>query len=118
MPLPAQRDLEKAAPILAAWLEGRIDGARDVRVLNATSPATNGASNETILTDVEWRQGGDVRRQGLVFRVKPSGSKLFLDDQFETQFKVLEVLGRHGAPTPKVFWNEPDAGVLGSPFWV
>jgi aminoglycoside phosphotransferase (APT) family kinase protein len=118
MPIPEQRDLEKTRDLLAGWLGERL-GASDVAVSEITGPAFTGFSNETLLFDAGWTEGGRPRTQGLVVRVAPTRHHLFLDPDFEFQHRVIKALGEHtDVPAPPMRWYEDDDGVLGAPFFV
>ena len=114
MPVPAQRDLEQARSQLAQWLAPRLgDG---VEVSEITSPGLTGFSSETLLFDALLPDGST---RGLVAKVAPTGYRVFLDPQFEAQFRVLSALAAHSdAPVPSAHWYEDDTSVLGAPFYV
>jgi aminoglycoside phosphotransferase (APT) family kinase protein len=119
MPIPEQRDLEEARGILARWLAEQMPGARDVAVGPITGPAFTGFSNETMLFDASWTEGGAPVTQKLVARVKPTQHTVFLEADFEQQYLVLRTLGQHTrVPVPPVRWYETDSSYLGAPFFV
>jgi aminoglycoside phosphotransferase (APT) family kinase protein len=119
MPIPEQRDLEAARGILARWLAKQNPGARDVSVGPITGPAFTGFSNETMLFDASWTEGGEPVAQQLVARVKPTQHTVFLEADFEEQYLVLRTLGQHTrVPVPPVRWYEADDSYLGAPFFV
>jgi aminoglycoside phosphotransferase (APT) family kinase protein len=119
MPIPEQRDLEKARTILAGWLEQRLPGASDVAVGPISGPAFTGFSNETLLFDAAWTEHGDRRSEGLVLRVKPTQHTVFLEQDFEQQYHVLRTLGAHtDVLVPPMKWYEDDESFLGAPFFV
>jgi aminoglycoside phosphotransferase (APT) family kinase protein len=112
--VPAQRDLEQACSQLAGWLAPRLgDG---ISIDKIEMPGATGFSSETLLFDAVLPDG-DVR--GLVAKVEPTAYRVFLDTNFEGQFRVVEALARHtGVPVPPPYWYEPDPSVLGAPFYV
>jgi aminoglycoside phosphotransferase (APT) family kinase protein len=119
VPIPEQRDLEEARGVVARWLGGRIPGATDVEVGPISGPAFTGFSNETLLFDAAWTLDGARRRESLVLRVKPTQHTVFLESDFESQYRVLEVLGtRTAVPVPRMRWFEDDPSWLGAPFFV
>ena len=119
MPIPEQRDLEAARGIVAGWLAERVPGATDVEVGPISGPAFTGFSNETLLFDADWTIGGERSTEPLVLRVKPTQHTVFMESDFESQYRVLESLGtRTTVPVPTVRWFEPDDGYLGAPFFV
>ena len=119
MPIFEQRDQEQARRSLSTWLAGQLPGAADVLVSELGGPAATGYSNETILLDASWREDGEKHHEGFAVRVKPSSHTVFLDSEFETQYRVLKILGeKTDIPVPRVSWYEDDEAVLGSPFFV
>jgi aminoglycoside phosphotransferase (APT) family kinase protein len=118
MPIPEQRDLEKTRGVLADWLGDRL-GASDVEVSEITGPAFTGFSNETLLFDATWTDGGRPRTQGLVVRVAPTRHHLFLDPDFEFQHRVIKALREHtDVAAPPMRWYEDNDSVLGAAFFV
>ncbi|HEV2368932.1 MAG TPA: phosphotransferase family protein, partial [Acidimicrobiales bacterium] len=87
-------------------------------VSELSAPGATGFSNETLLFDVTWSDGAERRAEALVLRVKPTGYRVFLEDDFELQYRVLEELGRRRVPVPPVRELETDASVLGAPFFL
>lgn len=119
MPIPEQRDLEATRPVLAEWF-ARDLGVADVEIGPIEKPGLTGFSNETLLFDLSYTPKGRARRtEGLVVRTKPTGHTVFLESDFETQYRVLETLGvRTDVPVPVVRGFESDPSVLGSEFFV
>lgn len=119
MPIPEQRDLEAARGVIGKWLAGKLPGARDVTVSPITGPAFTGFSNETLIFDATWNEGGEARRAGYVIRVKPTAHTIFLESDFDSQYKVMKALADGtDVPLPPVHWYEDDESVLGAPFFV
>ena len=116
---PGLRDLDDLARRLTRWLSGRLSGAADVHLSELSYPRGSGQSAETILFDAHWREAGTARSRGLVVRIKPSTFRLFREDLFVEQFRLMQVLGQHGGvPVAPVLWLEESPAVLGSPFFV
>jgi aminoglycoside phosphotransferase (APT) family kinase protein len=119
VPIPEQRDLEKARDVIAGWLADRVPGATDVEVSELSGPAFTGFSNETLLFDASWNADGARHEEGLVLRVKPTLHTVFMEADFESQYKVMEALGAHTTvPVPPMRWFEADDAYLGAPFFV
>ena len=119
MPIPEQRDLEKTRGILADWLAGRVTGASDVEIGPIAGPAFTGFSNETLLFDASWTIDGTRHTEGLVLRVKPTQHTVFMESDFDSQYRVLSALGQHTTvPVPTMKWFEDDDRYLGAPFFV
>ena len=119
MPIPEQRDLEATRPILAGWFAEHFGGA-EVEVGPIQGPALTGFSNETLLMDVtSTAPDGTRRTEGVVVRVKPTAHTVFLESDFEWQYRVLEILGtRTDVPVPVMRGFEADESYLGAPFFV
>ena len=116
MPIPEQRDLEQARGILAVWLAEQLPDATDMEVGPISGPASTGFSNETLLFDVSWTEGGARATESLVLRVKPTQHTVFLEADFEQQYLVLRTLGQHTkVPVAPVRWYEADESYLGAP---
>jgi aminoglycoside phosphotransferase (APT) family kinase protein len=121
MPIPEQRDLEAARGIVAGWLAGVVPGASAVEVGPISGPAFTGFSNETLLFDASWlpEGGGERVTESLVLRVEPTLHTVFMEADFENQYKVLQTLGeRTEVPVPTMRWFEPDPSFLGAAFFV
>lgn len=114
---PGERIAELAAP-LTDWFAAKLAPARDVRVTSVCSPTTNGGSSTTLFATVQWREREPVARDFAV-RLKPVSYRLFLRDNFEAQFHFMKHLaGQTDVPVPQVHFLEPDAAILGAPFFV
>ena len=119
MPIPEQRDLDKARDILADWLATKLPDATDVEVGPIAGPAFTGFSNETLLFDASWTEGGTRRTEPLVVRVKPTQHTVFLEQDFEQQYRVIRALGdATNVLVPPMKWYEDDESYLGAPFFV
>jgi len=119
MPIPEQRDLDKARGVIRDWLAGKLPDARDLTISTLVGPAFTGFSNETLLFDASWHEGGEARSAGYVIRVKPTAHTIFLEADFDSQYKVIKALSEHtDVPLPPVHWFEDDESVLGAPFFV
>jgi aminoglycoside phosphotransferase (APT) family kinase protein len=114
MPVPTKRDTDLARKKLAEWLHDKT-GADDVAVGELSGPAASGFSNETIIFDATW--DGETRR--LVARVAPSQYTVFMESEFETQYRVMKILSDNDVvPIPTMRWFEPSDEWLGAPFWI
>ncbi len=119
MPVPEQRDLEDTRGRLAAWLSTKVAGATDVEVGPIGGPGSTGFSNETLIFDASWNQGGTRHTEALVVRPQPTQHTVFLESDFESQYRVISALGeRTNVPVPPIKWFEPDPTTLGTPFFV
>jgi aminoglycoside phosphotransferase (APT) family kinase protein len=116
---PHVRDLDELARDLAGWLAARAPEARNLRLVDLHYPSGAGMSHETILFDAEWEEDGRAVRRGMVVRIKPTRRLVFLDDMFEQQYRLMELMHHSGAvPIATPLWFESDASLLGAPFFV
>jgi aminoglycoside phosphotransferase (APT) family kinase protein len=116
---PEVRNLAELAEKLAEWLAWRLPDARHLRVSNLSYPLGAGMSHETILFDAVWREPASDRRQGMVVRIKPTRRTVYLDDLFDVQYRVMQLMHEHGkVRVARPLWLENDASILGAPFFV
>ena len=94
---PNVRDLDTLAATLVTWLTAQLGEASDVRVNNLSYPLGAGMSHETILFDAAWHADGTEHVQGMVVRIKPSDKTVYLDDMFDQQYQLMDLMHRHGA---------------------
>jgi aminoglycoside phosphotransferase (APT) family kinase protein len=119
VPIPEQRDLAEARDIIRDWLAGRMPDARGLEISELTGPAFTGFSNESLIFDATWTEGGEARSAGYVIRVQPTAHTIFLESDFDFQYKVMRALAENtDVPLPPVLWWEDDVSVLGAPFFV
>jgi aminoglycoside phosphotransferase (APT) family kinase protein len=113
------RDPDQTVARLRTWLTD-VAGRRGVDVDHLEIPASTGFSNETILFDATWddeRGAPSVHR--LVARIAPQVHTVFLEANFENQFRVMQALAeRTDVPVPDMLWFEGDPAWFGSPFWI
>lgn len=116
MPVPDQRDPEVTRAVLARWLAERSPQTGRVAVTALEIPQTSGFSAETLLFDAEL----DGRTERLVAKVAPRRYQVFLDPlPYADQYRLLRLLDeRTDVPVPPTRWFEPDAALLGAPFYV
>lgn len=118
MPVP-RRDLEKTRECLSIWLHRRLPRARALRISPLTGPAATGFSNDTLLFDLSYEEGGQPVERALVCRAEPmSGLRVFPHYDVARQYRVMDALAGTDVPVPRMLWLELDASVLGSPFFV
>jgi aminoglycoside phosphotransferase (APT) family kinase protein len=117
VPIPEQRDLTAARSSILDWLQTRRPQSRDLEISELTAPGATGFSNETLLFDATWSEDGRRVTEPLVLRVRPTGYRVFLEDDFELQYRVLEEMGRRGVRVPPVRDYEADTSILGAEFF-
>ncbi|GAA1849567.1 phosphotransferase family protein [Actinomadura bangladeshensis] len=116
MPVPDQRDPEITRRALADWLGGHLPG---VRIPHVDTPQTSGFSNETLMFEAEWSEGGEAGRESFVARVAPTAYQVFPEPRFADEYRLMRILDeRTSVPVPPIRWYEPSADVLGAPFFV
>lgn len=95
---------------LARYLEAKLPAA-SVTVTNL-SRIPGGASRETWMFDAAWDGGS----QAFVLRKDPPASLLETDR--ETEYAFYSAFWDSTVPVPRMRWLEPDASVLGGPFFI
>ena len=118
MPAPHGRDLDLTRKHLTEWLEGRLEGATDIRLSELAGPGTTGFSNDTVMFDAEYTRDGQTHRDPMVARIRPSGFNVFPDYDLGRQFRVQKLLADTDVPVARMYWEEKDDHVLGAPFYV
>lgn len=103
---------------LSAWLEERLDDARDVQVSDVVIPQAAGMSMTTILFKASWKQGETDTHLDLVARVAPPVPGIFDDTDLEREFRLMRALEDTGVKVPTARWIENDPDVLGGQFVV
>jgi aminoglycoside phosphotransferase (APT) family kinase protein len=117
--IPAVRDLDVARKAISAWLSKQRPEWRDLAVGDIAMPGGTGFSNETLLFDASWTEDGARHSKSLVVRVEPTNYRVFLEADFENQYRVISALGASGqVKVAPVVGFESDAEVLGAPFFL
>jgi len=104
-------------PRIRDYLAGRMPEARGL-ALESVQRIAVGWSHETWLFDLTWREGSESRHQGLCLRRDPGNALLRHLSDLEQQYRVLVCLDSTPLPTPRPYWFEADAKILGGPFLV
>jgi aminoglycoside phosphotransferase (APT) family kinase protein len=113
------RDLGEARRTIAAWLAAQRPEWEQLEIGELHGPGGTGFSNETLIFDATWSEAGQRRTRGLVARVEPTTYRVFLEADFENQYRVIRALGdRTEVKVPPVIGFEPDPAVMGAPFFV
>jgi aminoglycoside phosphotransferase (APT) family kinase protein len=113
------RDLDAARRSLEPWLAAKFD-RKVVRITDFAYPAGAGVSNETILLTLDYDGPAGDDPTELVIRIHPQPDyQLFLEPEFELQYRLLEILHRHDlVKVARPYWFEPDESILGRSFFV
>jgi aminoglycoside phosphotransferase (APT) family kinase protein len=119
MAIAVTRDFVKTREQLTGWLAGRLPAGAEPALSTLEIPQGAGHSNETVLFEATWREGGAPRAQRFVARIRPTGRGVFPEYDMRLQYRCMETLGRRTTiPVPRVLWFEEDPRVLGQPFYV
>lgn len=102
---------------LRGWLERKIPGAQNLRVLEFEK-SQSGTSNETWFLTANWREAGMEKDMQLVVRWAPEAMQLLHTYDLMAQFRILQGLEGSDVPVPRALWFEEDEKVLGNPFFV
>jgi aminoglycoside phosphotransferase (APT) family kinase protein len=107
---------------VSEWLPGVLgtaDRPADNVAVSTLSKPKTGQSNETILFDVSWTDGGAPRSSGLVLRMQPRGNQMFVDADVAREGRLIQRLGEISTiALPRVLAVESDPAVLGAPFFL
>jgi aminoglycoside phosphotransferase (APT) family kinase protein len=113
--------VEELRTELERWVSTRLDAAANVSSLERPS---GGRSNDTFLFDLSWPDGSGADGTGTatarwVLRLQPTSTPIFRAPDVVREARILQGLERASTvPVPHVRWVEPDAGILGAPFFV
>jgi aminoglycoside phosphotransferase (APT) family kinase protein len=117
----SERSLGSIGTALENWLTGRLDRPQDLAVSEIRTPS-NGLSSTSVLFEASWRSPDGARQtSAYVARLAPEDSAVpvFPSYDLSAQFEVIsQVAARSTVRVPKLRWNEPDGGPLGTPFFV
>ena len=110
---------------LQKWISDRYPEGGDVDITDIEIPVGTGFSNETVLFTASWDGNGDPESNRYVGRIEPADGAMF---PVQTEACSLSVLVQHRAmsavaaagvvPVPNLVGFEPDATVIGQPFFV
>jgi len=108
---------------LAAWLADRLREESGGPVtglrLGPLERPEAGQSSEVVIFAARWQEGARERSADFVLRRQPGPGGIFLRPDAIREARVLRSLAGHSkVPVPAVRWIEPDARVLGAPFFV
>lgn len=111
---------------LERWFAARHPEVTDVHVGGIDIPSATGFSNETVFFDVDWTDIATAAKhhERFVGRIEPPTGALFPAQtpacavSVGVQYRAMEIAGRHGVPMCPLVGFEPDATILGQPFFV
>ncbi len=114
-----ERDLDQTAEQLRAWLAPKLSvPASEIVIEDLDAPLSTGFSSDTLLFDLVYPKDGTEHREGLVARLEPEEYVMFPYYDVGAQAQTLRLLEPTDVPVPVVRWSEPDASVLGVPFYL
>jgi aminoglycoside phosphotransferase (APT) family kinase protein len=108
---------EAAAAAFTRWLSGAL-GVSGLTLGASEAPPFNGASNDTLVVQASWTGGASGGSGGFVIRRPPTGASLYQHYDLAAQYATMAALVDTDVPVPPLVGYEPDASVLGSPFYV
>jgi len=117
----SERSIPALTVALREWLASRSAGPGRPAVSGVRVPDTNGLSSTSVLFEACWADEGTERQGAYVARMAPEASAVpvFPTYDLPAQFEVISAVAeRCGIPLPKLRWNEPGGGALGTPFFV
>jgi aminoglycoside phosphotransferase (APT) family kinase protein len=103
--------------VLTSWLRRRLPEREGLALSNFDAPAA-GASNETLLFDVTWKQDGGEAQEGFVLRLEPTEAGIFPEYDLALQYRTMDRLQDSDVRVPKLVGYEADLALLGRPFYV
>ncbi len=119
MAIENRTDLDQAARVLPDVLQCHLSQSTKYQVSNVRMPQEAGMSNETLMFDASWIEGGTATTQSLVARIAPRGDGIYFDYDIEREFRLMSTLSRNtDLPVPGPLFFEPDVASLGAPFFV
>ncbi len=118
----SSRDRGEVQQRLAAWLATKLPDDASPRITALEGTSANGMSSETLLFDATWKDDDGVPRdRRLVARLAPGAHDVPVFPRYDLgrQFEAIRLVGElTDVPVPPVWWSEPDAAAIGSPFFV
>ena len=102
-------------PRLAAYIAGRLTGARDIAV-SELARISGGASRETYRFKLYWREDGEARSRRLILRRDPPAS--LIDTERRIEFEAYRAFAGSDVPVPEMLWLEEGSLALDHPFFI
>jgi aminoglycoside phosphotransferase (APT) family kinase protein len=117
----SERSVSALTAGLQDWLAGRSAGPGRPTVSGVRMPDSGGLSSTSVLFEASWAGQGAESRGCYVARMAPEASAVPVFPSYDLpgQFEVISrVAACCDVPLPRLRWNEPDSGALGTPFFV
>ncbi|HXS64981.1 MAG TPA: phosphotransferase family protein [Streptosporangiaceae bacterium] len=121
----SERDPETMAAALGTWLAGRL--GTEPQISGVRMPEFGGLSSTSVLFEARWTskdQGlsGETHCEGsFVARMAPEAGAVPVFPTYDLpgQYDLISAVAQHSSiPVPRLRWNEPGGGPLGTPFFV
>jgi len=107
--------------VLRQWFSARVEAANPVDLTVTERPDSVGFFSASVIFDVVWMQDGARRSGSFVARMAPEATAMAVFPRYDMaeQFELLRTVSElSDVPVPHLHWMEPDASVLGTPFFV
>ncbi|MGA7762368.1 MAG: phosphotransferase family protein [Candidatus Binataceae bacterium] len=100
---------------LQQFLEGNLEGARDIRIDNL-APITAGNARQAWEFDVRWLDGGEERKVSCVMLRKAEAGQLETD--LAREFRIVAALWGSGVPVARALWMDSEGRWLERPSFI
>jgi len=117
----SERSIGTLTTALQDWLADRLGRPGQLTVSGVRTPGSGGLSSTSALFEASWISQGTRQGGAYVARMAPEDSAVPVFPRYDlaAQFEVIgQVAVRCSVPLPKLRWNEPEGGPLGTPFFV
>ena len=117
----SERGIGTLATALQDWLTDRLGRPGQLTVSGVRTPGSGGLSSTSVLFEANWISQGTRQDGAYVARMAPEDSAVPVFPRYDlaAQFEVIgQVAASCSVPLPKLRWNEPEGGPLGTPFFV
>src|SRR5260370_9473498 len=117
----SERSIGALTVAVEDWGAGGAGGAERPTVSGVRMPDSGGLSSASVLFEACWAGESTDRHGSYVARMAPEASAVPVFPSYDLpgQFEVISrVAACCDIPVPKLRWNEPDGGALGTPFFV
>ena len=117
----SERSIGTLTTALQDWLTDRLGRPGQLTVSGVRTPGSGGLSSTSALFEASWISQGTRQGGAYVARMAPEDSAVPVFPRYDlaAQYEVIGQVAAHcGVPLPKLRWNEPEGGPLGTPFFV
>jgi len=115
----SERDPEVLAAALGTWLAARL--GTEPTISGVRVPEFGGLSSTSVLFEASWSSGETHCAGSYVARMAPEASAVPVFPTYDLpgQYELISAVAeRCSIPLPRLRWNEPKGGPLGTPFFV